>query len=77
MRNMKIHADNSAKHLNIMENYLELKNSTIEEVKIEKEKILEDGFRVEYFRGYVTAMAEAVGIDGVDVRGYMAWSLME
>ena len=42
-----------------------------------KEEILEDEFRVEYFRGYVKAMAEAHKEDGVDVRAYMAWSLME
>ena len=29
------------------------------------------------FGGYVGAMAEAVGEDGVDVRGYLAWSQME
>lgn len=42
-----------------------------------KEKILEDDFRVEYFRTYITALAEAVSLDKVDCRGYMAWSLME
>lgn len=41
------------------------------------EEILEDDFRLEYFRSYITAMAEAVAEDGCDVRGYMAWSLME
>lgn len=41
------------------------------------EEILEDEFRAEYFRGYITEMAKAVAIDGVDVRGYMAWSLMD
>ncbi|KAI1610636.1 beta-glucosidase [Exophiala viscosa] len=42
-----------------------------------KEEILEDEFRVEYFRTYVQAMAEAVAEDGCDCRGYMAWSLMD
>ncbi|RVX70599.1 hypothetical protein B0A52_05251 [Exophiala mesophila] len=41
------------------------------------EEILEDDFRVEYFRSYITSMAEAVAEDGIDVRGYMAWSLMD
>ena len=41
------------------------------------EQILEDEFRVEYYRGYINAMAEAFTFDDVDVRGYMAWSLME
>jgi len=44
---------------------------------LEREELLEDEFRAEYFRGYVGVMAEAVGRDGVDVRGYLAWSLME
>jgi beta-glucosidase len=42
-----------------------------------KDEILEDDFRVKYFQDYVNAMAEARTHDGVDVRGYMAWSLME
>ena len=41
------------------------------------EQIVEDDFRVEYFDGYVKAMALASKEDGVDVRGYMAWSLMD
>jgi len=41
------------------------------------EQILDDKFRVEYFRGYIGAMGDAVSEDGVDVRGYMAWSLMD
>lgn len=41
-----------------------------------KEEILDDEFRAEYFRGYIKALAGAVS-DGVDVRGYMAWSLMD
>jgi hypothetical protein len=28
-------------------------------------------------RRYITEMAKAYSLDGVDVRGYMAWSLME
>jgi len=42
-----------------------------------QDEILNDEFRVEYFRSYIKAMAEAVAEDGVDCRGYMAWSLME
>ncbi|KAG0652398.1 Beta-glucosidase 1B [Hyphodiscus hymeniophilus] len=41
-----------------------------------REQILDDEFRAEYFRGYVDALAKAVQ-DGVDVRGYLAWSLMD
>jgi beta-glucosidase len=42
-----------------------------------KEQILDDEFRAEYFRGYINALAKAVSEDGVDVRGYLAWSLMD
>ncbi|PMD24358.1 glycoside hydrolase family 1 protein [Hyaloscypha hepaticicola] len=41
------------------------------------EQILEDDFRVEYFRGYIGALAKAVEEDGVNVRAYLAWSLMD
>ncbi|TPX09766.1 uncharacterized protein E0L32_008957 [Thyridium curvatum] len=40
-------------------------------------RIVEDDFRVRYFDGYVRAMAEACAQDGVDVRGYMGWSLLD
>lgn len=42
-----------------------------------RDEILDDEFRVKYFQDYVNAMAEARTFDDVDVRGYMAWSLME
>jgi len=42
-----------------------------------REQILDDEFRAEYFRGYIGALAKAVEEDGVDVRGYLAWSLMD
>ena len=41
------------------------------------EQLLEDDFRAEYFRGYIGAMADAYTHDNVNVRAYMAWSLME
>ena len=41
------------------------------------DEILEDGFRAKYYDDYVRAMATAVALDGVDVRGYFAWSLMD
>ncbi|GJC95414.1 glycosyl hydrolase family 1 [Colletotrichum higginsianum] len=41
------------------------------------EQILEDDFRVKYFDDYVRAMADASEKDGVNVKGYMAWSLMD
>ncbi|KIW79068.1 hypothetical protein Z517_08908 [Fonsecaea pedrosoi CBS 271.37] len=44
---------------------------------LSRDEILEDDFRCEYFRSYITSMAEAVAEDGCDCRGYMAWSLMD
>lgn len=41
------------------------------------DQLLKDEFRVQYFRDYIAAMADAYTLDGVNVRGYMAWSLME
>jgi len=41
------------------------------------DQLLDDEFRAEYFRTYVGAMAEAVDKDGVNVKGYMAWSLLD
>lgn len=42
-----------------------------------KDKILNDQFRVDYYNGYVNALAQAVSEDGCNVKGYMAWSLMD
>lgn len=41
------------------------------------EQLLQDDFRTQYFRDYIGAMADAYTLDGVNVRAYMAWSLME
>lgn len=41
------------------------------------DQLLDDEFRVQYFRDYIAAMADAYTLDGVNVRAYMAWSLME
>ena len=37
---------------------------------------LQDSFRVDYYRDYLAAMAKARD-EGVDVRGYFAWSLLD
>ncbi|KAF2721323.1 glycoside hydrolase family 1 protein [Polychaeton citri CBS 116435] len=44
---------------------------------LSKEEILQDDFRAGYFRDYLNALAEAYTFDNVDVRGYMAWSLLD
>ncbi|RPB04385.1 beta-glucosidase [Choiromyces venosus 120613-1] len=41
------------------------------------EKVLDDEFRAEYFRTYIHAMTRARVESGVDVRGYLAWSLLD
>ncbi|KAI0062715.1 beta-glucosidase 1A [Artomyces pyxidatus] len=38
---------------------------------------IKDTDRVAYFRGYVNAMLDAHSEDGVDIRGYFAWSLLD
>lgn len=57
----------------VTENGTSLKN----ENELPLEQLLDDEFRCEYFRGYIGALADAHTKDGVDVRGYSAWSLME
>lgn len=47
------------------------------ENELARAQILDDGFRVDFFRGYVAALADACALDGIDVRGYTAWSLLE
>lgn len=41
------------------------------------DQMLEDDFRTQYFQDYIEAMSDAVCVDNVDVRGYLAWSLLE
>lgn len=41
------------------------------------DQILQDDFRAQFFKNYIKAMADACSEDNVDVRGYMAWSLLE
>jgi beta-glucosidase len=41
------------------------------------EKLLQDDFRCKYYHDYILAMTDAVTNDGVNVKLYLAWSLME
>jgi beta-glucosidase len=38
---------------------------------------LHDDFRVDMYRGYIKNMIDAVTIDGVNLKSYFAWSLMD
>lgn len=42
-----------------------------------REEILNDEFRCWFFRGYIGALADAYTLDGIDIRGYTGWSLLE
>ncbi|KAI1082362.1 beta-glucosidase [Whalleya microplaca] len=44
---------------------------------LSEEEIVNDEFRYKYFYDYINAMAKAVSEDGCNVKGYMAWSLMD
>ncbi|KAI0070535.1 beta-glucosidase 1A [Panus rudis PR-1116 ss-1] len=41
------------------------------------DQAIHDNDRVEYFQQYTHALKEAVTLDGVDVRGYFGWSLLD
>jgi beta-glucosidase len=47
------------------------------ENNFELPEVLNDSFRVRYYKGYLNAMLDAINLDGVQVHGYMAWSLLE
>lgn len=57
----------------ITENGISIPN----ENNIEFPEVLNDTFRIHYYEGYLNAMLDAVTIDGVQILGYMAWSLLE
>ena len=38
---------------------------------------LNDTFRVNFYSAYLDGLANAIAIDGADVRGYFAWSLLD
>lgn len=50
-------------------------NGVAEEDK--NDRNLKDDFRIEYYRSYIREMYKAINKDKADVRGYMAWSLLD
>ena len=47
------------------------------ETKLPIQEALHDQFRIDFYRGYIQSVIDSVLIDGVNVRGYFAWSLMD
>ena len=41
------------------------------------EEVLNDTFRIEFFEGYLNALASAVKEDGVDIRSYFGWTFTD
>lgn len=41
------------------------------------EKILQDDFRCDFYRDHINEVVKAQEVDGIDIKGYMAWSLMD
>ncbi|KAK7047906.1 Beta-glucosidase 1B [Paramarasmius palmivorus] len=48
-----------------------------DECKMKPEDAIHDKDRVEYYQGYTDALARAIIEDGVDVKSYFAWSLLD
>jgi beta-glucosidase len=51
--------------------------SVLGENDLSRDSILQDDFRMNYFRDYIAQMVDARCIDGINVVGYAAWSLLE
>jgi beta-glucosidase/6-phospho-beta-glucosidase/beta-galactosidase len=56
----------------ITENGCDILSKPSEEITVE----LNDTFRVKYYSSYLSSVGEAMR-QGVDVRGYFAWSLLD
>ncbi|GLB39191.1 putative glycosyl hydrolase 1 family protein [Lyophyllum shimeji] len=48
-----------------------------DENKLSIPEAINDVDRVDYYRGYTQALLEAINVDGVDVKSYFAWSLLD
>ncbi|KAG6885723.1 Beta-glucosidase 1B [Termitomyces sp. T32_za158] len=62
-----------AAHFSVTENGFACKD----ESSLTVAEAIHDNDRVEYYRGYTQALLEAINLDGVDIRSYFAWSLLD
>jgi beta-glucosidase len=51
--------------------------ATENESKLSFDQIIDDKQRQNYYAGYLGAMFDAIREDGVNIGGYMGWSLLE
>ncbi|KAH9939868.1 beta-glucosidase 1A [Amylocystis lapponica] len=61
------------KPIYVTENGFAAKNENV----LPREEVLHDVDRVEYFEGYANALVQAVTEDGVQMKGYFGWSLLD
>ena len=47
------------------------------ETELPLTQALHDSFRIDFYKGYIDNVIKSVTEDGIDVRGYFAWSLMD
>lgn len=47
------------------------------EDKMTREESVDDQYRIDYFEDHLDAISRAVKEDGVDIKGYFAWSLFD
>lgn len=47
------------------------------EDKMTKDESVDDQYRIDYFEAHLDAISQAVKEDGVDIKGYFAWSLFD
>lgn len=47
------------------------------EDKMSREESVNDQYRIDYFEAHLDAISQAIKEDGVDIKGYFAWSLFD
>ncbi|KAM0080966.1 hypothetical protein ACKRZS_006866 [Fusarium odoratissimum] len=65
--------DNYSPKVYIMENGTSIKG----ENDLPVDEIVEDTFRCDFYRSHIESVVRASVEDGVDIKGYMAWSLLD